>query len=168
MSRITNDVGQVQRAVSETIGDLARESLRSSASRRCCLLRRAAGARLPDRRAAGRLSAGPARPARAAHDAAQPGGARADVARQRRGVHRPPHRQGVRRRGARGGEVRARVRALYPHQHEGDGALSAAAAADGVIGGVAFVAALWYGSREIAAGRLTTGEFVARSSPRCS
>src|SRR5688500_6644731 len=27
MSRITNDVGQVQRAVSETIGDLARESI---------------------------------------------------------------------------------------------------------------------------------------------
>ena len=29
------------------------------------------------------------------------------------------------------------------------------------IGGVAFVAALWYGSQEIAAGRLTTGEFIA-------
>ena len=31
MSRITNDVGQVQRAVSETIGDLTRESLALSA-----------------------------------------------------------------------------------------------------------------------------------------
>jgi subfamily B ATP-binding cassette protein MsbA len=30
-----------------------------------------------------------------------------------------------------------------------------------LIGGVAFVAALWYGSQEIAAGRLTTGEFTA-------
>jgi subfamily B ATP-binding cassette protein MsbA len=30
-----------------------------------------------------------------------------------------------------------------------------------LIGGVAFVAALWYGSEAIAAGRLTTGEFVA-------
>ena len=30
-----------------------------------------------------------------------------------------------------------------------------------IIGGVAFVPALWYGSQEIASGRLTTGEFVA-------
>jgi subfamily B ATP-binding cassette protein MsbA len=30
-----------------------------------------------------------------------------------------------------------------------------------LLGGVAMVLALWYGSREIAAGRLTTGEFVA-------
>jgi subfamily B ATP-binding cassette protein MsbA len=30
-----------------------------------------------------------------------------------------------------------------------------------LIGGVAFVAALWYGSQEITAGRLTAGEFVA-------
>jgi subfamily B ATP-binding cassette protein MsbA len=30
-----------------------------------------------------------------------------------------------------------------------------------LIGGVAFVTALWYGSESIAAGRLTTGEFVA-------
>jgi ATP-binding cassette, subfamily B, bacterial MsbA len=29
-----------------------------------------------------------------------------------------------------------------------------------LVGGVAFVLALWYGSREIASGRLTTGEFV--------
>jgi subfamily B ATP-binding cassette protein MsbA len=29
------------------------------------------------------------------------------------------------------------------------------------IGGIAFVGALWYGSQEIAAGRLTTGQFTA-------
>ena len=37
LSRINNDVGQVQRAVSETIGDLARESLVAGRlRRRCC------------------------------------------------------------------------------------------------------------------------------------
>ena len=37
MSRITNDVNQVQQAVSETVGDLLREGARrSSATRRCC------------------------------------------------------------------------------------------------------------------------------------
>ena len=106
LSRINNDVGQVQQAVSETVGDLARESLALVGfAGAAVLLRRAAGDRLPDRRAAGRLSAGAARPARAPHDAAQPGGARADLAPQRRSVHRPSHRQGVRHRGARGGQV---------------------------------------------------------------
>ena len=36
LSRINNDVGQVQRAVSETIGDLARESLALRWLRRAC------------------------------------------------------------------------------------------------------------------------------------
>ena len=37
MSRITNDVAQVQRAVSETLGDLARESIALLwLYRRCC------------------------------------------------------------------------------------------------------------------------------------
>ena len=58
MSRITNDVGQVQRAVSETIGDLARETLSLVGfAGAAVLLRREAGARLPDRCAAGRVSA---------------------------------------------------------------------------------------------------------------
>ena len=62
LSRINNDVGQVQRAVSETIGDLARESLALVGYRRAAvLLRREAGAALHDRGAARRLSAGAAR-----------------------------------------------------------------------------------------------------------
>ena len=36
LSRITNDVGQVQRAVSETLGDLPRETLALVGLRRCC------------------------------------------------------------------------------------------------------------------------------------
>ncbi len=84
------------------VGNRRRSRARDAGARRlrgaAVLDRRAAGARLHDRRAAHRLSAGPARPARAADDAAQPGGARAALAHQRRGVHRPPHRQGVRHR----------------------------------------------------------------------
>ena len=89
MSRITNDVGQVQQAVSETAGDLDARVARAGGLRGADVLpRRAAGDRLHDRGAAHRLSAHPARPARAAHDAAQPGSARAALAHQRRGVHR--------------------------------------------------------------------------------
>ena len=153
MSRISNDVGQVQQAVSETIGDLARESLTLVGYAALTVLpRRAADDRLHDRRAARRLSAHPARPARAADDAAQPGGARAALAHQRRGVHRPSHRQGVRHRGAR--ERRSSARAGYqpvPHEHEGHGGAVEPAAADGTArrrSGMA--AALWYGAQQIA------------------
>src|SRR5678815_579862 len=92
MSRITNDVGQVQRAVSETIGDLARESL--------SLIGFAGLLFYYDPRLATVCLTG------APHDAAKPGGARAYVPRQRRGVYRPSHRQGVWRRGARDDKVR--------------------------------------------------------------
>ena len=78
MSRINNDVGQVQQAVSETAGDLARESLALVGYAALLFyLRRAADDRLHDRRAAHRVSADPSRPARAPDDEAQPGGARA-------------------------------------------------------------------------------------------
>ena len=74
MSRITNDVGQVQQAVSETIGDLLRESLALVGyvgllfyyDARLALV-------VPDRRAARRV---PARPARASGCAGRRGGAR--------------------------------------------------------------------------------------------
>ena len=106
LSRINNDVGQVQQAVSETAGGSGARVARARRLRGAAvLLRRAADDRLPDRRAAHRLPADPPRPARAAHDAAQPGSARAAVAPQHRSVHRPSHRQGVRDRGARGREV---------------------------------------------------------------
>ena len=50
LSRITNDVGQVQQAVSETVGDLLRESLALVGyAGAAVLLRRAAGARVPHR-----------------------------------------------------------------------------------------------------------------------
>ena len=42
MSRLTNDVNQVQQAVSETSATCCASRWRWSATRRCCLLRRAA------------------------------------------------------------------------------------------------------------------------------
>ena len=103
LSRINNDVGQVHRAVAETIGDLARESL-ALVGFAALLFYYDAGLAIavPDGRAAGDLSAGPVRQAPAHGDAVEPGAARAHVARRRRSVHRPSHRQGLwRRRRAR-------------------------------------------------------------------
>ena len=102
MSRITNDVNQVQQAVSETIGDLLREGL--------SVVGFAAYLFYMDARLA--LVAVTGAPLvvyplvrfgqpHPEHDAQEPGGARASVARDRRGLHRAPHRQGVRRGGAR-------------------------------------------------------------------
>src|SRR5690606_36676027 len=58
----------------------------------------------------------------------------------------------------------ARFRQVSDHYYRTNmtvtSALSALPPMMEMIGGVAFVAALWYGSESIAAGRLTTGEFV--------
>ncbi len=112
MSRINNDVGQVQQAVSETVGDLARESL-SLVGFLALMIHYDLwlSDRLPHRRTADRLSPHLAGPARPPHDTAQPGSALAPVASQRRGVHRPPDREGVRHRGIRGREVQQGRRA---------------------------------------------------------
>ncbi len=102
MSGITNDVQQIQVAVSETVGDLLREGL-AVLGFACAdvLLRLQAGARRRHRRAGRRLSARAARPARPPHEPPRAGRAGLPVAHHHRGVYRSPHRQGVRRRGAR-------------------------------------------------------------------
>ena len=161
MSRITNDVGQVQRSVSETLGDLTRESLALVGITGLLFYYDARLAIVCLTGAARRLSARPARPARAADDAAQPGGAGADHACQRRSVYRPPHRQGLRRRGARGGSVRARVRsALYRTSMTVTSALSALPPLMEFIGGIAAVGAIAYGSRR-SRGRLRPAQFTS-------
>ena len=135
MSRITNDVQQIQVAVSETVGDLLREGL--SVVGFACLMffyDCAAGARRGHRRADRRLPAGAARPARAPHEPPRAGRAGVPVAHHDRGLHRSPHRQGVRRRGARGVPVSARLPAPVSHQSQGDEHGLGAAAAHGVPG----------------------------------
>ena len=102
------------------------------------------------------LSARPPRTARAPHDAAEPGGAGAVVARQRRSVH--GHRI---------------VKAFGAGTTGGDSSIRHLIGSTGracerpvccrsfhrweLVGGVALVLALWVRSREIAANRLTTG-----------
>ncbi len=108
MSRITNDVGQIQQAVSETLGDLLRESLALVGYVALLFY-------LDARLAIVFLTGAPLvvyplvrlGTAAAKDDAAQPGRAGAAVPRERGGVHRPPHREGVRHRGAGGPPVRA-------------------------------------------------------------
>ena len=85
--------------VSETMGDLARESLALVGFAGLLFYYDPRLALVCLTGAPSCVSARPSRPARMPHSAAQPGGARADVPRERRGHHRPPHRQGVRRRG---------------------------------------------------------------------
>ena len=163
LSRINNDVGLVQRAVSETIGDLARESLVLVGSvallfyydAKLALLCMTGGA-------AGRLPAGALRQARAHGDALEPGSAGAHVARRGRSVCRPPHRQGVRRRGARSARSSSACRAtLFRTNLKVTRVLALLPPLMEFLGGIAIAGALWYGSREIAQGRLTAGEFTS-------
>ncbi len=120
-------------AVSETVADLARESLTVVGyvgwlfylDWHLALV-------VADGGAARRVSARPARPARAADDAAGPGGAGARDAPGGRGVHRAPHREGVRRGRARGRALRPRIDAALPHQHADHGRDVGAAADHGV------------------------------------
>ncbi len=62
----------------------------------------------------------------------EPGGAGAAVACGQRSVHWPPHRQSLRRRGARGEEVQPRVARTVSHQPESHARPRLAAADDGV------------------------------------
>ena len=161
MSRITNDVGQVQRAVSETIGDLARETL--------ALVAFAAMLFYYDARLAlvcltgaplvvyplVRLGQRVRRTTRRSQEAL---GQLSHASAEAFTGHRI-----VKAFGAEGREAARFERAsdhLYRTNMKVTGALSALPPLMELIGGVAFVMALWYGSESIAAGRLTTGEFV--------
>jgi subfamily B ATP-binding cassette protein MsbA len=162
MSRITSDVAQVQRAVSETIGDLARESI--------ALIVFAGMLFFYDARLAlvcltgaplvvyplVRLGQRVRRSTRRSQEAvAQISHASAEAF--------TGHRI-VKAFGAEGREAARFDRAsdqLYRTSMKVTGALSVLPPLMEFIGGVAFVTALWYGSEAIAAGRLSAGEFVA-------
>jgi subfamily B ATP-binding cassette protein MsbA len=161
MSRITNDVSLLQRAVAETIGDLARESL--------TLLFFAAVLVYYDARLALVCFTGAPlivyplvqfgrrvrRTSRRSQEALEH---MSHVSAEAFTGHRIVKAFGAEAREAekfdraswhffRTSMRVARVMSLLSPLME-------------LVGGVAFVLALWYGSREIAAGRLSTGEFV--------
>jgi subfamily B ATP-binding cassette protein MsbA len=162
MSRITNDVAQVQRAVSETIGDLLRESF--------ALLFFAGAMFYYDARLAlvclvcaplvvyplVRLGQRVRRSTRRSQEALEE---MSHVSAEAFTGHRI-----VKAFGAEERETAKFARAsdhYYRTSIKVSSALSALPPLMEFIGGIAFVTALWYGSEAIAAGRLTTGEFVS-------
>jgi len=162
MSRLTNDVGQVQRAVSETIGDLARESLSLIGF---VLLLFYYDARLAIVCLTGaplvvyplvRLGQRVRRTTRRSQEALEQ---MSHVSAEAFTGHRI-----VKAFGAEGRETDKFERAshhLYRTNMKVTSVLNVLPPVMEFIGGLAFVGALWYGSQEIAAGRLTTGQFTA-------
>ncbi len=153
LSRVSNDVGQVQRAVSETAGDLLQESFALVGyARRAHLHRRTAGAGLHDGCAAGDLSAGPPRPARSAKRRA---GARkrwrsmSHIGAETFSAHRIVKAFGAEQREAH--RFRAALHAALSHQHARGGGAAVLPPSMELLGGIGMALALWYGSDQIAA-----------------
>jgi subfamily B ATP-binding cassette protein MsbA len=162
MSRLTSDVAQVQRVVSDTVGDLARESL--------TLVGYVAVLLYYDARLAVvcftsaplivyplvRLGQRVRRTARRTQEAQEQ---MTHVSAEAMTGHRI-----VKAFGAEGREARKFEQAterFYRTSMRVTSVLSLMPPLMEIIGGVAFATALWIGSQEIAAKRLTTGDFVA-------
>jgi subfamily B ATP-binding cassette protein MsbA len=162
MSRVTSDVTQIQQAVSETIGDLLRESLAligylvvlfyyDARLATVCLtsapvivyplVRLGQRVRRTTRRSQEHLEA-------ISHLAAEAFSG-----------HRIVKAFGTERQEA--GRFAQASDRLYRTNMKVVSALSALPPIMEFLGGLAMAGALWYGSREIAAGRLTTGDFVS-------
>jgi subfamily B ATP-binding cassette protein MsbA len=162
VSKITNDVNQIQQAASETIADLTRETLTVVALAvwlfivdwrlAIVVLTGAPLAVYPLVRLGQRVRS-TTRP--------RPGAARAGDASGRAELQRPSHREGLRRGGPRDGEVRASTSRLYRTNMRITGAMASLPPLMEFIGGVAAVAALWYGTTRIAQGLLTPGAFAS-------
>jgi subfamily B ATP-binding cassette protein MsbA len=162
MSRITNDVGLLQRAVSETIGDLTRETLSlvffigilvyyDARLALVCFT----GAPLilyPLVRLGQRVR----RTSRRSQEALEQ---LSHVSAEAFTGHRIVKAFGAEEREA--AKFHQASHRYYRTSMRVTSVLSVLPPLMELLGGVAMVLALWYGSREIAAGRLTTGEFVA-------
>jgi subfamily B ATP-binding cassette protein MsbA len=162
LSRINNDVGQVQRAVSETVGDLARESL--------ALVGFAALLFYYDARLAILcMTAAPV----AIYPLVRFGKRLRTVTRwSQEKLEHMSHVAGEAFSGHRivkafGAEAREAAkferasRDLYRTNLKVTGVLAVLPPLMEFLGGLAIAGALWYGSREIAMGRLTPGEFTS-------
>jgi len=161
MSRITNDVGQVQQAVSETLGDLARESL-SLIGFAVLLFYYDARLAMVSLTSAPlivyplvRLGQRVRRTTRRSQEALEQ---ITHISAEAFTGHRIVKAFGAEQRETEKFENASQR--LYRTSMKVTSALSALPPLMEFIGGVAFAVALWYGSQEIAAGRLTTGEFV--------
>jgi len=161
MSRITNDVSQVQRAVSDTLGDLARESL---ALLGMTVLLFQANARLAILCLTGAplvvyplISLG-RRVRRTTHRSQEALEQLSHTAAEAFAGHRI-----VKAFGAEGRELAKFERTsehLFRTNMKVTSALSVLPPLMEFMGGLAFAGALWYGSQEIGARNMTTGQFV--------
>ena len=161
LSRVNNDVGQVQRAVSETVGDLARESL-TVVGYAALLVYIDAGLALVCVTAApiivyplARLSRRLRTVSRRSQEALE---RQSHVAAEAFAGHRIVKAFLAEPREA--AKFRAASDDLYRINMSVTGVLSMLPPLMEALGGVAIVGALWYGSGQIAAGRLTPGEFT--------
>ncbi|MFN7980005.1 MAG: ABC transporter ATP-binding protein, partial [Vicinamibacterales bacterium] len=161
LSRVNNDVGQVQRAVSETVGDLARESL-TVVGYAGLLVYIDAGLALVCVTAApiivyplARLSRRLRTVSRRSQEALE---RQSHVAAEAFAGHRIVKAFLAEPREA--AKFRAASDDLYRINMSVTGVLSMLPPLMEALGGVAIVGALWYGSGQIAAGRLTPGEFT--------
>ena len=161
MSRITNDVGQVQRAVSETIGDLARESLSLlgftvvlflNAPRLAIVCGTIAPLILYPLAALGRRVRRTTRRSQEALEQMSHVSAEAFTG------HRIVKAFGAETRES--DKFAVVSQRFYRTSMRVTSALSVLPPMMEFLGGGAFVIALWYGSQEIRAGNLTTGGFV--------
>ncbi len=162
ISRVTNDVSQVQQAVSETLGDLARETL--------ALVGFAALLFYYDARLAlvcltgaplvvyplVRLGQRVRRTTRRSQEALEQ---ITHVAAEAFTGHRIVKAFGAETRET--GKFRRASHDFYRTSMKVTSVLSVLPPLMEFIGGLAFAAALWYGSQAITSGRLTMGEFVA-------
>ena len=161
LSRITNDVAQIQNAVSETVGDLMRESL--------SIVGYAAVLFYTDARLAlvcftgapmvvyplVRLGQSVRRTTRRSQEALEH---MSHVSAEAISGHRIVKAFGAEAREAE--KFEAASRHLYRTNMRVTSALSVLPPLMEFMGGVAFVGALWVGSQEISSGRLTPGDFV--------
>jgi ATP-binding cassette, subfamily B, bacterial MsbA len=161
MSRITNDVNQVQRAVSDTLGDLARESLALIAltvmlfyydARLALVCFTGAPLVVYPLVALGR------RVRRTTHRSQEALEQLSHTATEAFAGHRI-----VKAFGAEERELSKFQRVsehLFRINMKVTSALSALPPMMEFIGGLAFAGALWYGSQEISSGRMSTGDFI--------
>jgi subfamily B ATP-binding cassette protein MsbA len=161
MSRITNDVGQIQQAVSETLGDLARESL-SLVGFAVLLFYYDARLAMVSLTSAPlivyplvRLGQRVRRTTRRSQEALEQ---ITHVSAEAFTGHRIVKAFGAEQRETE--KFQNASQRLYRTSMTVTSALSVLPPLMEFIGGVAFAVALWYGSQEISARRLTTGEFV--------
>ena len=161
LSRVSNDVGQLQRAISETAGDLARETL--------ALVGYAVILFYIDPRLAlvcltgapivvyplVRLGQRIRRTARRSQEAQEH---MTHVGAETFAAHRIVKAFGAEEREA--SRFRDALRYLYRTNMRVVRALSLMPPAMELLGGIGMAGALWYGSKEIASGRLTPGDFT--------